>query len=440
MKTKKVKISSLKPHPKNHNTHPASQIVELQDSLKQFDQVRNIITWQGYIIAGHGIVTAAQKQGIEYLKAVDVSDWPEEKAIKLMAADNRLSELAVIDDNLLSDLLKTMADPLDIPGFNGNEIERLLGIDTGLTGPDETPDIPLKAMTELGDIWRMGGAHQLICGDCREAPVLSKLMHDHGKAAMVFTDPPYNADYRALMKDRLRDKKRKILNDNFKTNKEFYSFLCTAIKAFKPHVSGDVYICMGTSELHTLQKAFIDCGGHWSTFIIWVKNTFVMGRNNYQSQYETILYGWFLKSTHYWSGARNLGNVIGLEKIQYDLDGTPLCRIEPGGIETDIWPFPRPDKNKEHPTMKPVALCARAIKNSSKRNDIVLDGFGGSGSTLIACEQTKRKCRIAELSPKYCDVILKRWADYTGKDPIREDGVNFSELSKKNEKKNDNKK
>ena len=222
------------------------------------------------------------------------------------------------------------------------------------------------------------------------------------------------------MRDKLRQKVspqnagRTILNDNFKTNQEFYEFLYNSISVLQPHVAGDVYICMSSSELHTLQRAFTDCGGHWSDYIIWAKNSFTIGRANYQRQYEAILYGWFEKSTHYWSGIRNLSDVVGLEDAQYDFDGVPLVRVKPGGIEGDFWEFPKPQKSVEHPTMKPVALCARAIQNSSKRNAIVLDTFGGSGSTLIACEQTGRNCRIAELDPRYCDVIVTRWENFTG--------------------------
>ncbi|MDZ4296106.1 MAG: site-specific DNA-methyltransferase [Patescibacteria group bacterium] len=202
-------------------------------------------------------------------------------------------------------------------------------------------------------------------------------------------------------------------NDNFADKQAFYQFLYDALSAMRPFVRGDVYVAMSSSELHTLQKAFIDCGGHWSTFIIWVKNTFTIGRANYQRQYEPILYGWFEGSSHYWSGRRNLGDVV-KEVMREEVDGTKWLKIEEGGIETDIWEFPKPTKNKEHPTMKPIALCTRAISNSSLRDEIVLDLFGGSGSTLIAAEQTGRMCYMMELDPKYCDVIRKRYEILTG--------------------------
>lgn len=183
----------------------------------------------------------------------------------------------------------------------------------------------------------------------------------------------------------------------------------------KEQKPGDVYICMSSSELHTLQAAFAACGGHFSTFIIWVKNQFTIGRSNYQRQYEPILYGWFEGTSHYWSGVRNLGDVYGIQNIKRDDDGTPLIRVESCAIDNDIWEFKKPTINKEHPTMKPIGLAARALRNSSRPGDLVLDSFGGSGTTLMAAEQTGREACLMELDPKYCDVIVKRWENYTGR-------------------------
>jgi DNA modification methylase len=251
-----------------------------------------------------------------------------------------------------------------------------------------------------------------MCGDSANHEQIEKLM-DGKKASMVFTDPPYNVNYGATMKDKLRHKVssenagRKILNDHFETKQEFYQFLYNSISGIRPFVIGDLYICMSSSELDTLQRAFRDCGGHFSTFIIWVKNSFTIGRSNYQRQYEPILYGWFDKSSHFWSGIRNLSDVIRSDDYKIDEDGVVWLKAE--GIPTDIWDVPRPVKSKDHPTMKPIKLCSRGIVNSSKRDDIVLDIFGGSGSTLIACEQTKRICYMSELDPKYVDVIRRRY-------------------------------
>ena len=187
-------------------------------------------------------------------------------------------------------------------------------------------------------------------------------------------------DYGASMKDKLRGNKVKILNDNI--GEGFAKFLYDSCVNLLTFNKGVVYICMSSSELHTLHKAFTDAGGHWSTFIIWAKSTFTMGRADYQRQYEPMLYGWKEGTDHYWCGVRDAG---------------------------DVWQISRSLANPLHPTMKPLELVAKAIKNSSKTEDIVLDLFGGSGSTLIAAEQTDRTCYMMELDPRYCDVIRTRY-------------------------------
>jgi DNA modification methylase len=228
------------------------------------------------------------------------------------------------------------------------------------------------------------GEHRLLCGD---ATVLTDVERVLGGqlADMAFTDPPYNVDYANSPKDKLRGKHRPILND--KLGAGFEAFLYDACANVLSVTKGAVYVCMSSSELHTLQKAFAAAGGKWSTFVIWAKNTFTLGRADYQRQYEPILYGWKDGSDHYWCGARDQG---------------------------DVWFFDKPVRNDLHPTMKPVALVERAIRNSSKTRDIVLDPFGGSGSTLIACEKTGRQARLIELDPRYCDVIIRRWQEFGG--------------------------
>lgn len=233
---------------------------------------------------------------------------------------------------------------------------------------------------------------------------------------MVFTDPPYNVNYGATMQDKLRGTTRQIKNDNFKTKQDFYQFLYDALSAVRPYVTGDVYVCMSSSEVHTLQKAFQDCGGHWSTFIIWVKNSFTIGRSNYQRQYEPILYGWFEGSSHYWSGIRKLGDVY-KDEVKTDELGQAWIKVEglEHGIESGVWEFPRNKKNPDHPTQKPIPLVARGVRNSSKPNDLVLDTFVGGGSTVIACEQLSRICYAMDLDPVWCDVVVDRWEKLTGK-------------------------
>ena len=205
------------------------------------------------------------------------------------------------------------------------------------------------------------------------------------KAAMTFTDPPYNVNYGDTDEDKLRRIPIKLLNDNL--GEVFEPFLEKACRNMLEFTDGAVYICMSSSELHTLQKAFIAAGGHWSTFIIWAKNTFTMGRSDYQRQYEPILYGWREGVNHYWCRDRDQG---------------------------DVWQVDKPSSSPLHPTMKPLALIERAIQNSSQAGDKVLDTFLGSGSTLIACERTGRICYGMELEPLYVDVAVMRWESFTG--------------------------
>ena len=212
----------------------------------------------------------------------------------------------------------------------------------------------------------------------------------------TFTDPPYNVDYVGKTA-----KKLKIGNDAL--GGKFYDFLHDASANVLAVTKGAIYICMSSSELHTLFRAFTDAGGHWSTFVIWAKHHFTLGRSDYQRQYEPILYGWRNGTDHFWCGARDQG---------------------------DIWFIKRPMANLEHPTMKPVELVERALRNSSKTRDTILDVFGGSGTTLIACEKSGRQARLIELEPKYCDVIIRRWQEFTGREAkLESDGKSYNEVA-----------
>lgn len=254
----------------------------------------------------------------------------------------------------------------------------------GLTDDDAVPEVTDDPVSQPGDVWLLG-EHRLICGDATDPVALETLMGSD-LADMAFTDPPYNVNYANTAKDKQRGTHRPILNDNL--GEGFAGFLSAACANLLSYSKGAVYIAMSSSQLDTLQLAFRGAGGKWSTFIIWAKNTFTLGRADYQRQYEPILYGWRDGVDHFWCGDRDQG---------------------------DVWFINKPVKNDLHPTMKPVELVERAIRNSSKTRDIVLDLFGGSGTTLIAAEKTQRRARLVELDPKYVDVIVKRWQDYTGK-------------------------
>jgi DNA modification methylase len=291
---------------------------------------------------------------------------------------------------------------LALTGFDADELlEIMAGEETtaeGHTDEDAAPEVPVTPVSKPGDVWIMG-KHRLLCGDSTDDASYDTLLGTE-RVAMIFQDPPYNVDYANTAKDKLRGTNRPILNDNLGDG--FQDFLLAAFKPALARCNGAVYVAMSSSELDTLQSAFRAAGGKWSTFIIWAKNTFTLGRSDYQRQYEPILYGWPEGATRHWCGDRDQG---------------------------DVWHFNKPRVNDLHPTMKPVELVERAIRNSSRPGDVVLDPFGGSGTTLIAAEKSGRQARLIELDPKYVDVIVRRWQEYAGSQAVREaDGVKFDDL------------
>ena len=309
---------------------------------------------------------------------IELAHMSEAQKRAYVLADNQLALNAGWDEALLRLELADLSElgfDLGLIGFGAGELERLLAGDsrTGLTEDDEAPALPEQAITQPGDLWVLG-EHRLLCGDATVLADVERVLEGQ-LADMTFTDPPYNVDYGNSPKDKLRGNKRTILNDDLGSG--FEAFLHDACANILAVTKGAVYVCMSVSELHTLQRAFTAAGGKWSTFVIWAKHTFTLGRADYQRQYEPILYGWRDGHDHYWCGARDQG---------------------------DVWFVDKPARNDLHPTMKPVALVERAIRNSSKSRDIVLDPFGGSGSTLIACEKAGRQARLVELDPE----VLRR--------------------------------
>jgi DNA modification methylase len=333
---------------------------------------------------------AARKLGLGEVPVIRFEHLSEAQKRAYILADNQLALRAGWSEELLAEELAWLRDErfdLDLIGFDASELERLLALADGEPesdeAEDEVPGPPEDPVSKPGDLWILGN-HRLLCGD---ATVLTDVERVLGGqlADMTFCDPPYNVDYANSAKDKLRGKHRPILNDDLGTG--FEAFLLDACTNILAVTKGAVYVCMSSSELHALQRAFIAAGGKWSTFVIWAKHTFTLGRADYQRQYEPILYGWKEGSDHYWCGARDQG---------------------------DVWFVDKPARNDLHPTMKPVALVERAIRNSSKSRDIVLDPFGGSGSTLIACERAGRQARLIELDPKYVDTIILRWQEFSG--------------------------
>ena len=384
-------IDRLRPYERNPRTHSDEQVDQIAASMVEFGWTNPVLVdEQGGILAGHGRLLAARKLGLAEVPVIRFEHLSEAQKRAYLIADNQLTLNSGWDDELLAAELAWLRDErfdLDLVGFDASELERLLALADGESGSDdaedEVPEPPEEPVSKPGDLWVLGN-HRLLCGD---ATVLADVERVLGGqlADMTFCDPPYNVDYANTPKDKLRGKHRPILNDNLGGG--FEAFLYDACVNILSVTKGACYVCMSSSELDTLQRAFRAAGGKWSTFVIWAKNTFTLGRADYQRQYEPILYGWKEGSDHYWCGARDQG---------------------------DVWFFDKPVKNDLHPTMKPVALVERAIRNSSKSRDIVLDPFGGSGSTLIACEKAGRSARVIELDPKYVDVIVQRWQAFSG--------------------------
>ena len=381
-------ISELKPHPKNPRVHPDSAIDKLVRSIKEYGWTNPVlVSADGYVLAGHARLKAAEKAGI---KEVPVIYLPLEgaKAEAYLIADNRLQEETSWDYEKLKDLLQELDTgelDLELTGFDMDEIEDLM---TQFHVPeeiieDEVPEPPKEPITKPGDLWILG-RHRLLCGDSTDQTVIAKLMENQ-LADMIFTDPPYNVDYVGKTKEKL-----KIANDSM-GDEDFRSFLTSAFKnmAQKSKEGAPIYVCHADSEGLNFRAAFNEAGWDLKQCIIWVKQHFVMGRQDYQWQHEPILYGWKPGAAHKFYGGRN---------------------------QSTVWQIDRPMASREHPTMKPVSLCAKAIENSSKAGDIVLDLFGGSGSTLIAAEQLNRTCYMMELDPIYCDVIVQRYINLKGHD------------------------
>ena len=399
-------IESLIPYARNAKQHSDAQIAQIAASIREFGWGAPILVdGQNNVIAGHGRLLAARKLGMSDVPVVPMAHLTDIQRRALILADNKIGENASWDDELLGLELAELKDSgfaLALTGFTAEEWDALIAGDAenaGLTDEDQVPEITENPVSRVGDLWLLG-EHTVLCGDATKSEDYTALLGDE-LVDMAFTDPPYNVNYANTAKDKLRGKNRPILNDNM--GEGFGAFLLGACQNILAVTKGAVYIAMSSSELDTLQASFRAAGGKWSTFVIWAKNTFTMGRADYQRQYEPILYGWKEGTDHYWCGARDQG---------------------------DVWQIKKPQKNDLHPTMKPVELVERAVRNSSKTRDLVLDPFGGSGTTVIACEKSGRRARLIELDPKYVDVIVRRWQEFAGKQATREaDGVVFDQAA-----------
>ncbi|MFQ6308690.1 site-specific DNA-methyltransferase [Lysobacter capsici] len=396
-------VEALIPYSRNARMHSDAQVAQIAASIVEFGWTNPILVdGDSGIIAGHGRLLAARQLKLARVPVIELGHLSPAQKRAYVIADNRLAENAGWDEELLRLELAELHDAefdLDLLGFTEDELDRLLIDDhAGLTEDDEVPEPTEHTISRKGDVW-ICGSHKVLCGDATSADDYAALLGEE-LVDMTFTDPPYNVDYANNPKDKLRGKHRPILNDNL--GSDFGAFLQAACQQILAVTKGAIYMAMSSSELDRLQEAFRAAGGRWSTFIIWAKNKFTMGHADYQRQYEPILYGWREGNDRFWCGARDQG---------------------------DVWFIDRTSKNDLHPTMKPVALVERAIVNSSKSRDLILDPFGGSGTTMIACEKTGRRACLMELEPRYVDVIVRRWQEFSGQQATRaRDGIAFLEI------------
>lgn len=382
MNVRTVSISKVALDPANVRTHDERNLKAIADSLRLFGQRKPIVVMQAdggfVVIAGNGTLEAARLLGWDEIAVAVVPDnWTSDEAAAYAIADNRSAELAAWDEaglNMQLAELEAAGWEPETLGFDGNG-----GLGADEVVEDDVPEPPADPVTKPGDLWLLGD-HRVLCGDSTDHAAVARLMGG-GVADAMFTDPPWNVAIGGDGNPRHRQRAG-LKNDNLPAE-EFAAFLNGFAGASLPYVSGDVYCVLGASEWPTLDLALRNNGLHWSATIIWVKDMFVLGRSKYHRRYEPIWYGWRDKSS--FCDRRNLD---------------------------DVWEIPRPKRSDEHPTMKPVELVARAIENSAPSS--VLDPFLGSGTTLIAAEQTGRVCYGLELDPGYCDVIVQRWENLTG--------------------------
>lgn len=393
MQIEQIGVATLIPFAKNSRTHSDAQVAQIAASIREFGFTNPVLIDEANgIIAGHGRVLAARKLKLTEVPCIRLAHLTEAQKRAYVIADNKLALNAGWDEAMLKlELadLKALDFDLDLTGFTADEIDALLAEagSEGLTDPDDTPEPPAEPVSRLGDVW-VCGPHRVMCGSSLEMTAMERLCGEQ-RVDMLLTDPPYNVAYTGKTKDALT-----IQNDSM-SDEAFRTFLrdafVTADAVLKP--GAVFYIWHADSEGFNFRGACRDAGWQVRQCLIWQKNTMVMGRQDYHWQHEPCLYGWKDGAGHLWASDRK---------------------------QTTLLKFDRPSRSEDHPTMKPVALFEYQLLNNTKGGDIVLDSFGGSGTTLIAAEKNGRVARIMELDPKYVDVIVKRWEEFTGKKAVLE--------------------
>lgn len=386
-----IAIDKLIPYANNARTHSDDQIKKIQASLREFGFINPVLIDRDCgIIAGHGRVEAAKREGMTEIPCVWVEYLTEAQKKAYILADNRLALDAGWDMDVLKvelEELKEINFDIDLTGFNSDELSDIFGEEEPETVEDDYEvELPEEPKTKLGDIYQLG-RHRLMCGDSTDKETIIRLM-DGTMVDLLITDPPYNVDYEGKTKEKL-----KIQNDVMADDK-FRCFLRDAFSAADAVMKGGAvfYIWHADSEGYNFRGACHDVGWEVRQCLIWNKSSMVMGRQDYHWKHEPCLYGWKSGAAHLWASDRK---------------------------QTTILNFDRPSRSESHPTMKPVKLFDYQIQNNTKCEDVILDTFAGSGTTLIACEQNGRVAYCCELDPKYCDVIIDRWEQFTGQKAVK---------------------
>lgn len=381
-------VEKLIPYAKNARTHSDEQVAQIAGSIKEFGFNNPVLVDKdNSIIAGHGRVMAARKLGMDKVPVVILDHLTESQRKAYILADNRIALNSGWDTSMLSVELQDLKDDIDLSllGFDPDELDALLNPveeTEGLTDEDAVPEVPVEPKTKLGDIYILGN-HRLMCGDSCSVTDMEKLVNNR-QVDMWLTDPPYNVAYEGKTKNALTIQNDSMSDDGFRQFlRDAYVTADTVMKA-----GAVFYIWHADSEGYNFRGAAHDAGWKVRQCLIWKKSTMVMGRQDYHWKHEPCLYGWKEGAGHLWAADRK---------------------------QTTILEFDKPSRNGEHPTMKPVALFEYQMLNNTKGGDIILDSFGGSGTTMLAAEKNGRIAYLMELDPKYCDVIVKRWEEFTGK-------------------------
>lgn len=449
-----IAIDALIPYARNARTHSDAQVAQLAASMREFGWTNPVLIDEaGGIIAGHGRIRAAQALGMASAPCIRLTGYTEAQKRALVLADNKLAENAGWDEALLAEelhlLLSAGFDPL-LTGFGDAEIQELLRPDPTETGadPDACPGMDDgRGVTALGDAWQMG-AHRLVCGDCTDTGALAKLMRGE-RAAIVWTDPPYNVAYGGKAEmlqdyDKGHRNTSRILNDDM-DDASFRAFLAAFYRAVWSVMAegAAIYVAHSETERANFTSEYLRAGFKLSGVVIWRKNQLVLGRSDYQWIHEPILYGWKPGAAHRWYGGRKKTTVAQLGETspfvqradgRWELHFGVGVFVVDGAAEieellTSVIVEEKPRRNDLHPTMKPVALIEAQLRNHIRKGDIVADLFGGSGSTLIAAERLGARAHLCELSPAFCDVIVRRWQQYTGGTATLDgDGRIFAEI------------